>query len=212
MPQSYDRFMIDVAAQVGKASEGMGKLSIWGLALIVAAAAASSRAAPSSAPPSKGSISIEEIGADRASTPLIPSFRDAVQQGFADKGFLVIDEPGHAGLVAVVTSSREEVGTASVKASPGAMGAAFSGLSGAVGTTMTVTLPTAQTMIVPLQRTRLEVRMRKRGDDAVLWQGAAITVRPAATQERQDKLIASDLIAAILRDYPAIPGNVISVP
>jgi hypothetical protein len=183
----------------------------WILASALALAATSGRSAPVASPLTPRNISVEAKEAGPELRASVPIFIDMVGEAFAAKGFTTIEAPGRAGLVADLILSRDRVGTGTAKVARAGSGAA-GGAGSAVGIGMNVILPTAKTRVVPLQLTRLEVRIHNRDEPGILWQGAAITVRPAGTPKGQDAAVASDLIAALLREYPATPESVISVP
>ena len=178
----------------------MALVPIWGGSLSAAA------------PPSGGTISIEprNVGGDYdASTPV---FVNAAGEALAAKGFTILEDPGHAAYVAELILSRAEVGTGSAKVSTGGAAVTPGGAYGSVGAGVIIALPTGKSRLVPLQRTRLELRIRKRGEEAVVWDGAAVTVRAAGTRKGADEVVASNLSEAVLRSYPAEPANVIGVP
>jgi hypothetical protein len=164
---------------------------------------------PSSAaaPPTSGTISIEtEPGTSR------PAFLNAIGQAFEDKGFTVLKQPGHAAFVAEIDIGQVEVGTGSARVPTTGSTVTPGDSPGSVGVGVRIPLPTGKSSLVPLERTRLEIRIHKRGEQADLWQGAAVTVRAAGTRKGQDAAVASDLAQAILRNYPAQPEGVIGVP
>jgi hypothetical protein len=114
--------------------------------------------------------------------------------------------------VAELTLSRVDVGTGTAKVPTGKSAVMPGGASGSVGAGVIFPLSTGQSTLVPLQRTRLEMRIRKRGEDNVVWHGAAVTIRAAGTRKGADELVASDLSQAVLRSYPAEPEDVVGVP
>jgi len=181
-------------------------------AAALALAVASGGAALAADPLTPGTISIEAKAAEAEAGASMPPFVNAVDEALAARGFTTLEEPGHAGLVADLSLSRVEVGTATAHVPVGGMAAGPGGPFGSVGAGISVTLPTAKTRIVPLLQTRLEIRIRKRGEEEVLWHGAAMTVRAAGTRKGQDGMVASDLTEAIFRAYPAQPEDIISVP
>jgi len=176
--------------------------------LSIAPSSAWAQAAPSFSP---GTISIEVQDAAPDVRPSVLTFVGAVEQALAARGFTTIEQPGHAGLVAALAVRRSAVGTVSVKVAPSRSSVA-PGDSPGVGAGVSFALPSTKMRTVPLQQTQLELRIRKRGGDAVLWQGTAMTVRAAGTPKGMDGAVATDLIDALLRDYPAQPEDVISVP
>ena len=173
--------------------------SIWGGSLLAAA------------PPSSGTISIEPRTVDGDHDSSMPSFVIAAGEALGAKGFTILQGPGHAAYVAELTLSRVDVGTGSAKAAVGSSSVAPS-TSGSVGGGISVPLSTGKSRLVPLQRIRLQLRIRKRGEEGTVWDGAAVTVRAAGTRKGADDRVASDLSEAILRNYPARPEAVVSVP
>lgn len=164
---------------------------------------------PAAAPPAGGTISVERaVGVVDAPAPV---FVDAAGAVLAAKGFTILDDPRHSALVVDLSLSRTDVGTGSAKL-PRRRGTVAPGAYGGVGMGITIPLSARHAQSVPLERIQLELRMRKRGTGAVLWHGAAVTVRAAGTSQGADEVIAADLSNAILRDYPTEPPGVVSVP
>ena len=177
----------------------MAVASIWGGPL---------RAAT---PPTSGTLSIEATESAPDVAASIPAFIEAVSDALTTRGFNLLEEPGHAAFVVEIGVTRDQVGTASAKVPP-SRSQILPGASPAVGVGVVVPFSTGKSTLVPLQRTRLDMRIRKRGEDAITWQGAAVTVRAARTAKGMDKAVAADLTQAILRAYPAQPADVIGVP
>jgi hypothetical protein len=155
-----------------------------------------------------GTISVDPMPVDPSLRASLSTFVDDVDSTLADKGFTTIKGPGHARFVAELSLTRTDVGTTTAKVSVAGSEIAPGGFSSQVGGGVTVMLPTAKVRTVPLQQTRLEIRIKKRGEDAVIWHGAALTVRAAG----QDRAISADLAKAILRTYPEQAEGVASVP
>jgi hypothetical protein len=162
--------------------------------------------------PSSGTISVEQAADATGAEAPPPLFVNALGEVLATKGFTTLEQPGHAALVADLRLTREQVGSAAADVPVERAVAGPGGVSGAVGGGISVTLPTAKKSLAPLVRTRMELRIRKRGEDAILWQGSAITVRPAGTATGRDEAVAADLSEAVLRSFPAQPGGVVTVP
>jgi len=164
------------------------------------------------APPAAGTISVEVKPADAELAPSVQAFVNAADEALAAKGFTILEQPGHAAFEAELSLSRERVGTGSAKV-PAERAVVTPGDSpDRVGAGIRIPLRTGKSQLVPLERTRLEFRIRKRGEEAVMWQGTAVTVRAGGTQKGEDEVVASDLAEAILRGYPAQPQEVIGVP
>ncbi len=168
--------------------------------------------AHSAAPLPRGTISVEPTATEPELRSSMPVFVEAVGKIFSAREFTLIEEAGHARFVADLSLSRVQVGTTTAKVAASRPELIPGGSPRKVGGSLSIPLPTAKSKTVPLQQTRLEIHIRKRGDENVIWHGAAITVRPADTAEGQDARVASDLSKAIFRDYPDQSDNVISVP
>lgn len=182
--------------------------------LIVAAAACLAPlwggAMAASAPTSGGTISVDFKTPADATGAAITSFREAANDALATKGFTILDDPGHAAYVAELTLTRIEVGTSTAKVPRGKPSASMGGSS--VGAGVTLPLSAGETTLVPLQRIRLDMRISKRGEDGVVWTGAAVTVRAAGTKKGADAVVAADLSRALLNSYPVTFGDVVPVP
>jgi hypothetical protein len=156
-------------------------------------------------PPSGGTIVIEAAAKDGVSGRAVPSFVEAASKALTARGFTIFDDPAHAAYLAELTLSRAPVGMGLGK-DPHADTAAV------VGTGVVVPLSTGRSNVVTLQRTRLELRIRKRDDGRVVWDGTAVTVRNAGTRKGTDQMVATDLSAALLAGYPAQPQDIVGVP
>jgi hypothetical protein len=164
------------------------------------------------APPGGGTISIEPRTADGDYDSAMPAFVNAAGEALAAKGFTNVEDSGHAAYVVELILSRVEVGTGRAKVPAGSAAVAPGGASGSVGAGVVIPFSTGASLLVPVLRTRLEMRIRKRGAEGIVWDGAAVTVRAAGTRKGAEGLVASDLSEAILRSYPAEPEGVAGVP
>jgi hypothetical protein len=200
----------DIAPRAHYAS-GMTKnaRSIAAALLALAAMAGTPRAI--AAPPESGTISIETT-ADGVPGAVQAVFAGAVSEAFGTRGFTMIEEAGHAALVAELRLSREQVGTAPAAVPVEDSVVTPGDSSNRVGAGISIALPTAKRRLVPLERTRLELRLHRRDETAILWQGTAMTVRAAGTRTGRDDAVAADLTEALLRTYPAQPDGIVTVP
>ena len=158
-----------------------------------------------SAPPDGGTISIDPQTVDGRDDPAMPTFVDAVSKALTARGFTVFEDPGHAASVIELLVSRSDVGTGLSRV-PGQKAASVAGAG--VG----IPLGTGNSQSVRLQRTRLEMRIHRRGETGVVWDGVAVTVRGAGTAKGNDATVAADLCGALLQSYPAQPRDVVGVP
>jgi hypothetical protein len=160
---------------------------------------------PAASPPSGGTITIEAKTADGEHDPSMQLFVEAASAALTGKGFTIFDDPMHAAYIAELTLSRAGVGTGLGKDPHG------DGI-GVAGTGLAIPLSTGNSSVVTLQRTRLEILIRKRSDGGVVWDGAAVTVRETDTQKGTARTVASDLSDVLLHSYPAEPKDVVGVP
>ncbi|MDO6414618.1 hypothetical protein Q4F19_09520 [Sphingomonas sp. BIUV-7] len=162
--------------------------------------------------PVSGTISMRAMQSGNSARSLEAPFVNAVGQAFSDRGFTTLDGQGHARFTADIKVSRDQLGTTSAAASKSRSGLRSGEGTNVVGAGLSFSLPSSKSRIVPLLRTRLEVQIRRQGDQAVLWKGAAVTVRPGSTPTGDDGAVAADLSDALLRGYPAQSDEVISIP
>jgi hypothetical protein len=142
----------------------------------------------------------------------MPAFVEAVGEALAAREFILIEGAGHARLVADLSLSRTDVGATTTKVARARPAIVPGGYSSRAGASLNFALPKGESKTVPLQQTRLDISIKRRGEDDVMWHGSAITVRPADTAEGREDKVASDLSAAIFRGYPTQSETVISVP
>lgn len=159
-----------------------------------------------------GTISIETSFIRPAQGYSVDAFSTALGDALASRNYTVLEGHGHARMVAELLLTQTEIGTANTRvALAGKPLFAGRGVAG-VGGNITVPLQSGKTKLVPILQTRLEIRIKKLGADAVLWSGNALTVRPSNAENGQEKVVATDLVQAIFRAYPAQPEGVIAVP
>lgn len=168
--------------------------------------------AHAAAPSSPATISVEPGSVEPDLVSSTPVFVEAVGKALADREFTLLGEPGHARFVADLRLVRVEVGTTTAKVPVERPTAVAGGFPTRVGGSLNFSLPTNKTKTMPLQQTRLEIRIRKRGEENVMWHGAAMTVRSPGTPEGKEAAVASDLSEAIFRNYPDQSETLISVP
>lgn len=173
----------------------------WSIVALVALAPSPSLAAT---PPTEGTIAVEANEIDAGQT----LFRDAAASALADKGFTLLDGAGHAAFTMELAITVTQVGTVDAKVATTGPKVENGGLMNGVGSAVKIAVPTGKSRTVALERTQLDMTLRKRGETDVLWRGSAVTVRNSATPGT----IATDLSSALLRQYPAQSDAVIGVP
>lgn len=185
----------------------MGNLT----ASIAAALALLAGGALSAAPPPSGGTIAVELDNSGTHDPSSHTFVDAAAAALAAKGFTLLEDPGHAAYAAELILTRADIGTARAKVPTGGA-AILPGASAGVGAGVAIPFSAGKSSLVPLQRTLLELRIRRRGEQGVAWHGAAVTIRPSGTRQGADERVAADLSEAVLRSYPAEPVDVVGVP
>ena len=156
-------------------------------------------------PPAGGTISVAMQGSDGMSDAAAHVFVDAIGAALTARGFTVFDDAGHAASAVEIVLSRSVVGTGFEKV-PGQRSVSVAGAG--VG----VPFGTGASEATRLLRTRLELRIRRRGDAAIVWDGTAVTVRETGTAKGSDAAVAADLCRALLLSYPVQPKDVVGVP
>lgn len=128
----------------------------------------------------------------------------AAANALGEKGFTILNDPGHAAYVAEVIVTRTDVGAASVRMR--------AGNAAVLGTGVSVPIGGGGSRIMAIRRTQLTITIRKRGAEPILWHGAAVTVRSEGSPGGSDAIVASALSEAALRRYPYVSDAVTSVP
>jgi hypothetical protein len=130
--------------------------------------------------------------------------REAAASAFGTKGFTILNDPRHAAYIAEVTINRTEVGTWVEK-----------GVAGRVvgtGAGVNFSMAGGKSVLAPMQRIEMTIRVRGRGDQAVLWQGAAVTVRSIDSRSGGVDRLVLALSQAALSSYPTQTRVTISIP
>jgi hypothetical protein len=163
------------------------------------------RAVAAAPPPNGGTIIIDSKTADGNDDPAMHTFTDAASEALTAKGFTILEAPAHTAYVAELIVDQAGVGTGMGKDAGGAT-------VGVAGTGLVVPFSTGRSAVVTLQRTRLELRIRKSDDGTVVWDGTAVTVRTTGTRKGTDETVAADLSRALFQAYPTQPEDVVGVP
>lgn len=157
-------------------------------------------AAPAWSMPRVGGTVAVMSNADHAD----PLAVEAAESALGDRGFTILKDVAHAAYSAEVITIRTEVGTSVEK---GRAGRAL-----ATGGAVSIPLSQGKSVNVPMLRTSLEIRLRRRGEQAVLWHGAAVTVRSAGARDGSAEQVAFALSRAALSAYPTQTKAPISIP
>ena len=177
-------------------------------ALVGMVALSAPLAAQTAPPPQQGTMAVEAHLADGSRDGTTESARDAAGEALSARGFTLLDGADHAAYWMELVIDRSDVGTGDAKVAPSSSNLANGGVPGAAGSVFKVPLPSGKSRHVALQKTRLDMILRKRGSAASVWRGSAVTVR---SSDQQDAA-ATALSGALVRAYPAQSDAVIGVP
>ena len=151
-----------------------------------------------------GTISVE-IAADEAIPgDLGERVDDAIQREFLDAEFTALPRPGASRYVAAAVIRRDARGAVTIN------GREAKPQIGA--TALSVQLPSRKREMHGLTVTELSVTIRRRGDPAILWSGSVMTAQVEGSRDDTPSVLASKLVNALFRDFPAQPEGPISVP
>ncbi|KPF64171.1 hypothetical protein IP88_13825 [alpha proteobacterium AAP81b] len=138
------------------------------------------------------------------------SIAAGVQSELAAIGFAAADSPAGAGYIAVV--SLEQVVRDGPPRGPalsiGIGGGSF-GRGGGVGGGIAVPVGAPRTS--ELRQTRLSIRLRRRSDASVVWEGRAVEDLPADAAASSIASAVPRLARALLADFPGRNGETIRV-
>lgn len=159
-------------------------------------------------PPSGGTVSVEAQPGEGGGALPSQIFVEAASQALAGKDFTLLEDPDHAAYIVELRYRQSEVGTGSGKTATQGPEVINGGISGGVGSRLSITMPSGKSRLVALERTELDLTWRKRGEQEPLWRGTAVTVRPAGDPAG----VAAALCNALMRAYPAELETAIGVP
>lgn len=175
---------------------------------IAALALSTARPTPAMAAEGEGTIAITSPDESAPRDRWDRVARAAVSETLGERGFTILDDPAHAAMVAQVSVTRDDVGTA-IGTSPRQPSSVSSG-------GVTVPLSGGGAALATMQRTTIDIRIRRRGDGngdgRISWHGAAVTVRPAPRDAAAADRLALALSRAALSTYPRSVEAPIGIP
>jgi len=141
----------------------------------------------------RSQISIEAFDAADANLPEFQGYAASVAGQLTRLGWTVVNTAGQSEQVALVDVQQGSRAGLSGRINMGAATAAASGAS--AGSVATL----------------LEVRIRRRSDGTVMWEGSAISDAPAASASAGRNAAVEGLAAALFRDFPGASGRTVKV-
>lgn len=139
----------------------------------------------------RGQIAIEPFNAPDANLPEFRSYASAVSAELTRLGWTVVDTMRGSEQVALIDVDQG----ARARLEPSRVG----------------TGPASSTGQADDIVTRLEVRIRRRSDGTVFWDGRALTETRGGAAATQPMDVVQNLAAALFRDFPGESGRTISV-
>jgi hypothetical protein len=154
-------------------------------------------------------VAADGIGSLAASPYLAAVSREMQRAGYADGG-LNVNAAGD--VIATVAVSALEAGQARARGPVsvgvgGSTGGYRSGVGLGVGLDLTSLLNKPKARIL----TELSVRIARRSDNLVIWEGKALQEATAGTPAAQPGIAAPKLAEALFKDFPGKSGETISV-
>ena len=142
-------------------------------------------------PVARGQISIEAFDPADANMPEYPSYAAAVARQLARLGWTVANTRGQTEQVALIDVQQGSRGALQGRVGGGMAG----GAAGASGT---------------MAATQLEVRIKRRSDATVFWEGRAVADAEAAGAQGRVAMV-DRLAQALFQDFPGESGRTIRV-
>ena len=157
-------------------------------------------------PIARGEIAIEAYEPRDSATPEFRIFADIVGRELTRLGWTVVDRPGTTEQVAIVTVSRGSRETYKRPPVTIGLGGGTGGWSGGVGGGASFGVGGGPRAVVG---TLLDVRIKRRSDGTVFWEGRATMEARVGTAD-SDRVVAVDQLArALFQDFPGESGRTI---
>ena len=159
-------------------------------------------------PIARGPIAIEPNLPEDASTLEFRNYADSVARQLARLGWTVVNTVGQSEQVATVHVERGVFDTYGDR-SPVSVGVGGSTGSYGSGVGLGVGFDLGGSGSRELVGTQLEVRIKRRSDGTVFWEGRAATEAPSNRPEAQPATAVEKLAEALFRDFPGESGRTI---
>jgi hypothetical protein len=157
-------------------------------------------------PIARGQIAIEAADPRDTATPEFRIFSDIVGRQLTQLGWTVVNTVPNSEQVAIVAVSRGSRETYKRPPVSIGIGGGTGGWHGGVGGGASFGVGGGPRQVVG---TLLDVRIKRRSDGTVFWQGQATTEMPAASADAQPAAAVEKLAAALFRDFPGESGRTI---
>lgn len=160
-------------------------------------------------PIARGPIAIEGVNPGESASPEFRTYADIVARHLTRLGWTVVNSVGGSEQVAVVNVQQQSM--ADVRRPPvtiGVGGGSY-GWHGGVGGGVSFPVGGGARQLVG---TLLEVRIKRRSDGTVFWEGRATTQAPPSAPQAQPGPAVEKLAAALFQDFPGESGRTIRLP
>lgn len=160
-------------------------------------------------PIARGPIAVEPVTAADANDPEFRAYADIVARHLTQLGWTVVNTIGNSETVAIVNVQQRSL--ADVRRPPvtiGVGGGSF-GWHGGVGGGVSFPVGGGTR---PLVGTLLEVRIKRRSDGTVFWEGRASTTAPPGAPGAQPIPAVEKLANLLFQDFPGESGRTITAP
>jgi hypothetical protein len=157
-------------------------------------------------PIARGPIAIEAVTPSETATPEFRTYADIVARHLAQQGWTVVSTVGGSEQVAIVNVQQRSL--ADVRRPPvtiGVGGGSYGWHGGAGGGVSFPVGGGARQLVGTL----LEVRIKRRSDGTVFWEGRATTEARPAAPEAQPVAAVEKLAAILFQDFPGESGRTI---
>jgi hypothetical protein len=157
-------------------------------------------------PVARAQIAIEAITPAETSTPEFRSYADIVGRQLTRLGWTVVNGLGGSEQVAIVNVQQRSLADARRPPVTIGIGGGTGGWRGGVGGGVAFPVGGGARQLVG---TLLEIRIKRRSDGTVFWEGRATTQAPPAAPEAQPGPAVEKLAAILFQDFPGESGRTI---
>ena len=158
-------------------------------------------------PIARGAIAVEPVTAADANDPEFRAYADIVARHLTQLGWTVVNTVGSSEQVAIVNVQQRSL--ADVRRPPVTIGIGGGSYGWHGGVGGGVAFPVGGGAR-PLVGTLLEVRIKRRSDGTVFWEGRASTTAPPGAPDAQPIPAVEKLAALLFQDFPGESGRTIT--
>ena len=157
-------------------------------------------------PVAQGQIAIEAADVGATNTPEFRTYASIVGRQLSRLGWTVVNTVGSSEQVAIVNVAQGNRETYRNPPVSIGIGGGTGGWHGGVGGGASFGVGGGTKLVVG---TLLEVRIKRRSDGTVFWEGRATTESPASSPQSQPAAAVEKLAAALFQDFPGESGRTI---